>query len=158
MPLSIFDLFKIGIGPSSSHTVGPMRAARAFGETLEENGSLASAARIQVELFGSLAFTGVGHGTDRAVILGLAGEHPEAVDPDAMDAIVERVKTSATVSPAASICAYGPESGRQSPARGPIRTRRARSGASSPPIPCLTGLARCCGGSTTSPCAGRWSR
>jgi L-serine dehydratase len=77
MPVSVLDLFKIGIGPSSSHTVGPMVAARRF---LDELGHTPAA--VTVELFGSLALTGKGHGTDRAVLLGLAGERPETVDPD----------------------------------------------------------------------------
>jgi L-serine dehydratase len=84
--ISVFDLFKIGIGPSSSHTIGPMRAAAAFAASLP-----AGVSRIQVELFGSLAWTGKGHGTDRAVILGLAGEIPETVDPDEADAIIAGV-------------------------------------------------------------------
>src|SRR3954453_17655850 len=82
MAISVFDLFTIGIGPSSSHTVGPMRAARRFAERLEHEGLLDRAARVRVELFGSLALTGKGHGTDRAVLMGLAGEMPEAIDPD----------------------------------------------------------------------------
>ena len=77
MRTSVFDLFKIGIGPSSSHTVGPMRAAHQF----NTNG----AARIRVELYGSLALTGKGHATDRAVLLGLAGETPAGVDPDRIE-------------------------------------------------------------------------
>jgi L-serine dehydratase len=75
---SIFELFKIGIGPSSSHTVGPMRAARAFLLGLD----LSAVTKVRAELYGSLALTGIGHGTDRAVILGLAGESPETVEPD----------------------------------------------------------------------------
>lgn len=82
MPLSVLDLFRIGIGPSSSHTVGPMRAARRFLLDLEARGLLAATARIGVELFGSLALTGKGHGTDKAVVLGLSGEEPHLVDPD----------------------------------------------------------------------------
>jgi L-serine dehydratase len=78
MKTSIFDLFKIGIGPSSSHTVGPMRAARAFLRSLD----LATVARVRAELYGSLALTGIGHGTDRAVLLGLMGESPETVPVD----------------------------------------------------------------------------
>ncbi len=78
--ISVFDIFKIGIGPSSSHTVGPMKAARAFVAGLEG----LEAARIRVTLFGSLAWTGKGHGTDTAVLLGLAGHEPETIDPDAM--------------------------------------------------------------------------
>ena len=76
MAISIFDLFTIGIGPSSSHTVGPMRAARRFVETLEREGLLERTARVRVELFGSLALTGRGHGTDRAVLMWLEGESP----------------------------------------------------------------------------------
>jgi L-serine dehydratase len=81
MSISVFDLFTIGIGPSSSHTVGPMRAARRFAQRLEREGRLAATARLSVELFGSLAMTGKGHGTDRAVLVGLEGETPEGVDP-----------------------------------------------------------------------------
>jgi L-serine dehydratase len=78
--ISVFDIFKIGIGPSSSHTVGPMRAARRFVERMAADGELARAASAKVELFGSLGFTGQGHGTDRAVLLGLEGEDPATVD------------------------------------------------------------------------------
>jgi L-serine dehydratase len=78
--ISVFDLFSIGIGPSSSHTVGPMRAARTFAEGLADDGLLADVTRIRVELFGSLGATGHGHGSDRAVVLGLMGECPETVD------------------------------------------------------------------------------
>lgn len=85
MTLSVFDLFTIGIGPSSSHTVGPMRAALAFVERLEVRGSLDAVARVKSELFGSLGLTGRGHGSDRAVQLGLLGEAPESVDPDTVD-------------------------------------------------------------------------
>ena len=75
MAVSVFDLFKIGIGPSSSHTVGPMRAAARFaGRWLEERGQLDVVRRIRVELFGSLAHTGRGHGTDKAVLCGFEGE------------------------------------------------------------------------------------
>ncbi|MFZ2315330.1 MAG: L-serine ammonia-lyase [Gammaproteobacteria bacterium] len=81
MSISVFDLFSIGIGPSSSHTVGPMKAARTFVSELQ-NDQLAATARIQVELFGSLAFTGKGHGTDLAILLGLEGQAPDTVDPD----------------------------------------------------------------------------
>ncbi|WP_285507676.1 L-serine ammonia-lyase [Actinokineospora sp. NBRC 105648] len=88
MSISVFDLFSIGVGPSSSHTVGPMRAARAFAEELDGQGSLARTTRVVTELYGSLSATGVGHGTDRAVVLGLAGHRPEALDPhDARDLV-----------------------------------------------------------------------
>jgi L-serine dehydratase len=89
---SLFDLFKIGIGPSSSHTVGPMRAARQFCLELEAAGLLAKAARVTVELYGSLALTGHGHGTDRAVVLGLLGEQPDRIDPAAIEATLGKVR------------------------------------------------------------------
>jgi L-serine dehydratase len=82
MDMSVFDLFKIGIGPSSSHTVGPMVAARRF---LLECGSLEDAVGVEAHLYGSLALTGVGHATDKAVILGLMGETPQGVDPDSVE-------------------------------------------------------------------------
>ena len=82
MDMSVFDLFKIGIGPSSSHTVGPMVAARRF---LIECGPLIEAVGVEAHLYGSLALTGVGHATDKAVILGLMGETPQDVDPDAVE-------------------------------------------------------------------------
>ncbi len=98
MALSVFDLFSIGIGPSSSHTVGPMRAALTFTEALAANGRLNDVARVKVELFGSLGATGRGHGTDTAVLLGLLGERPELVDPQevrpTLDAIAEHGKLS----------------------------------------------------------------
>lgn len=80
MKTSVFEIFKIGIGPSSSHTVGPMRAAAEFVVELGTRGFAVEVRRVQVDLYGSLALTGRGHGTDRAVILGLCGEHPETVD------------------------------------------------------------------------------
>jgi L-serine dehydratase len=85
MNTSLFDIFKIGIGPSSSHTVGPMKAARDFVSSLLSCGLLASTRRIEVQLYGSLALAGKGHGTDRAVILGLCGEAPESVDPASIE-------------------------------------------------------------------------
>lgn len=94
MAVSVFDMFKIGIGPSSSHTVGPMRAALAFCEDLKEQGKLDRTADLVVKLYGSLALTGIGHGTDKAIILGLLGETPRGVDPDAIDGMLERVKES----------------------------------------------------------------
>src|SRR6202000_3204150 len=81
MTLSVFDIFKIGIGPSSSHTMGPMRAAREFALGLERDGLLTQTQQIAVRLYGSLALTGAGHGTDRAVLAGLEGAEPETVDP-----------------------------------------------------------------------------
>ncbi len=76
MAISVFDLFKIGIGPSSSHTVGPMRAARQFVARLDKDGLLAATRRVRSEMYGSLGATGKGHGSDTAVLLGLAGELP----------------------------------------------------------------------------------
>ena len=92
MAVSVFELFKIGIGPSSSHTVGPMLAAHTFVGRLEHYGLLNRVARVQVTLHGSLAYTGRGHGTDRAVMLGLSGELPNKVDPDAIEGIVQNIK------------------------------------------------------------------
>ena len=92
MMTSLFDLFKIGIGPSSSHTVGPMRAARRFVLELEAGGLLQETARVRIELYGSLALTGHGHGTDRAILLGLAGDQPDKVDPAAIDGIVQKIR------------------------------------------------------------------
>ncbi len=86
--ISVFELFKIGIGPSSSHTVGPMKAAKAFVAGLAADGAADRVDRIKVTLFGSLAFTGKGHATDRAILLGLAGEVPETVDPDHAEALI----------------------------------------------------------------------
>jgi len=91
MTLSVFDLFRIGIGPSSSHTVGPMRAARSFALALEGQGLLATTAAVRTELHGSLGATGRGHGSDKAVILGLLGETPEGVDVGAVEALLARV-------------------------------------------------------------------
>jgi L-serine dehydratase len=90
MNTSLFELFKIGIGPSSSHTVGPMRAALRFVRELPD---VSAVKRIQAELYGSLAHTGVGHGTDRAILLGLSGQQPDTVDPSQIDMIVERIRT-----------------------------------------------------------------
>ncbi len=94
MALSVFDLFKIGIGPSSSHTVGPMKAARLFASRLQDAGVLDRAARISVMLYGSLGATGKGHGSDKAVLLGLEGHEPDSVDVDAIGGIVDRVRNS----------------------------------------------------------------
>ena len=92
MALSTFDLFKIGIGPSSSHTVGPMRAAERFLRELETLALLERTARVETLLYGSLALTGKGHATDKAIILGLCGELPDRINPDAADGIVARVR------------------------------------------------------------------
>lgn len=93
MAVSTFDLFKIGIGPSSSHTVGPMRAAARFVEKwLIESGRLQDVARVRAEVFGSLALTGRGHGTDKAVLMGLEGHWPNLIDPDIIPAALERIR------------------------------------------------------------------
>ena len=92
MTISVFDLFKIGIGPSSSHTVGPMRAARAFVSRLQTQALLPQTAGIRVELFGSLGATGKGHGSDKAILLGLAGEHPDQVDPAQIDSQLRLIR------------------------------------------------------------------
>lgn len=91
MALSAFDLFSVGIGPSSSHTVGPMRAARMFVRRLKDEGLLATTTAVRAELYGSLGATGHGHGTPRAVLLGLQGNAPETVEVAGSDAEVERV-------------------------------------------------------------------
>ena len=83
--VSVFDIFKIGIGPSSSHTVGPMKAAGAFAAGVSE----LDVASFHVTLFGSLAWTGKGHGTDVAILLGLAGHEPETIDPDRVEGILD---------------------------------------------------------------------
>ena len=97
MSTSVFELFRVGIGPSSSHTVGPMRAARAFVEELRDGPGLGSVAAVRVELFGSLAATGHGHGTPGALVLGLVGERPDSVDPDVGAEHVRRVQETATI-------------------------------------------------------------
>ncbi|MEW6704216.1 MAG: L-serine ammonia-lyase [Pseudomonadota bacterium] len=94
MAVSAFDLFKIGIGPSSSHTVGPMRAARMFALRLQHEGLLDRAARVQCQLYGSLGATGKGHGSDKAVLLGLMGHEPDAVDVDAVPLLLQDVRAS----------------------------------------------------------------
>lgn len=94
MAVSVFDIFKIGIGPSSSHTVGPMRAARLFAERLRHQGLLASCARVEVKLYGSLGSTGKGHGSDKAVLLGLEGHDPESIDVEAIGALLERIRST----------------------------------------------------------------
>ncbi len=94
MAISVFDLFSIGIGPSSSHTVGPMRAARMFAARLKNEGLIAHTARIRSELYGSLGATGHGHGTPKAVLLGLEGASPRTVDVENADERVEKIKDS----------------------------------------------------------------
>ena len=90
---SLFDLYKIGVGPSSSHTMGPMRAACRFARELADCGRLDRVARVRVELFGSLALTGLGHGTDRAVLLGLAGNEPASIDPAVIESTVAEIRS-----------------------------------------------------------------
>lgn len=97
MRLSVFDMFTIGIGPSSSHTVGPMRAAKRFLEALEREGVFDRTAFVIVELFGSLGHTGKGHGSDVAVLLGLEGEAPETVDVDAVPTRVAAIVRDGTL-------------------------------------------------------------
>jgi len=92
--VSVFDLFKVGIGPSSSHTVGPMRAARMFTQSLVDQGFLGLVRRVRSELFGSLGATGKGHGTDTAVLLGLAGHEPDTVDVGRVGAMLEEIRRS----------------------------------------------------------------
>ena len=92
MSLSVFDIFKVGIGPSSSHTMGPMRAAREFVLGLKRDGLLQATGQIAIRLYGSLALTGLGHGTDRAVLAGLEGAVPETVDPDAIEPTLLRIR------------------------------------------------------------------
>jgi L-serine dehydratase len=94
MNTSLFELFKIGIGPSSSHTVGPMRAALRFVRLLESSGLLPHTAAVNVDLYGSLALTGVGHGTDRAILLGLLGEAPDTVDPATVESKIAAIRSS----------------------------------------------------------------
>jgi L-serine dehydratase len=94
MPHSVFDLFKIGVGPSSSHTMGPMSAACAFTEQLRNRGLLERTHRILAELYGSLALTGKGHASDRAVLIGLAGKRPDGICPDEADRIVADVRAN----------------------------------------------------------------
>lgn len=94
MKTSIFEIFKVGIGPSSSHTVGPMRAARQFAANLESEACLSRVFRLQIELFGSLALTGRGHATDRALVLGLLGEKPDEIDPASIETTIGNVRQS----------------------------------------------------------------
>jgi L-serine dehydratase len=97
MAISVFDLFKIGIGPSSSHTVGPMRAAALFVQGLREREQLAQVVRVEVRLYGSLSATGIGHGSDNAVIMGLMGEWPDAIDPSQIGLRIATLKETDTL-------------------------------------------------------------
>jgi L-serine dehydratase len=94
MQTSLFEIFKIGIGPSSSHTVGPMRAALAFVGTLKKENLLENVRRVQTDLYGSLALTGKGHATDRAILLGLSGEWPDEVDSAKVEPLVNGIRTA----------------------------------------------------------------
>ncbi len=98
MAVSVFDLFKIGIGPSSSHTVGPMRAARLFAVRLRNDGHLDRTARVRAQLYGSLGATGKGHGSDKAVLLGLLGEEPDRVDVEKIDATLAAIRSQRRLS------------------------------------------------------------
>ena len=98
MSISVFDLFKIGIGPSSSHTVGPMKAALRFAQGLKDAGLLQQTASIKAELYGSLGATGKGHGSDKAVMLGLEGSEPETVDTATVDARLKAIRTDERIS------------------------------------------------------------
>lgn len=97
MSISVFDIFKVGVGPSSSHTMGPMRAARQFVDDLERQGVIGRVARVGVQLYGSLALTGRGHCTDMAVILGLEGEDPETLDTTGTDSRLARIRESGRI-------------------------------------------------------------
>jgi L-serine dehydratase len=97
MAISVLDLFTIGIGPSSSHSIGPMRAARRFVAKLRNAGVLNQVGRVEVRLYGSLALTGKGHGTDKAILLGLEGIEPESLDPDTVEPHVAAIRTAGRV-------------------------------------------------------------
>src|SRR5476649_1983435 len=92
--ISIFDIFKIGIGPSSSHTVGPMKAGKIFSDELIALGHINNTTRVVVDIYGSLSLTGKGHHTDLAIIMGLAGNLPDTVDIDAIPAFIRHVENS----------------------------------------------------------------
>jgi L-serine dehydratase len=100
---SLFELFKIGIGPSSSHTVGPMRAALRFVRQLASTNLLQRTAAVSVDLYGSLALTGIGHGTDRAILLGLLGEAPDTVDPATVEARINTIRSTGQLVLAGSV-------------------------------------------------------
>lgn len=97
MAISVFNLFSIGIGPSSSHTVGPMRAARLFALHAEQSNFLQNIGSVKVDLYGSLALTGKGHATDMAILLGLEGETPEHIDPAQVSHLVNQIRSSKTL-------------------------------------------------------------
>ena len=95
--MTIFNLFKIGIGPSSSHTVGPMLIAKQFCETVEQHGFLNNLTKIKIELFGSLGSTGIGHQSDVAVLLGLLGNHPKTVNIENVDSVLDDIQRTSTI-------------------------------------------------------------
>src|SRR3984893_4727943 len=97
MSLSVFDIFKIGIGPSSSHTMGPMNAARSFAELLAQRGLLERPTQVSAQLYGSLALTGRGHCTDRAVLLGLEGLSPDTIDPVVIEPTLKSIRTAGRI-------------------------------------------------------------
>ena len=97
MAISAFDMFKIGVGPSSSHTVGPMRAARQFLLDLQDKALFDRTAQVAAQLYGSLALTGKGHGTDRAVLLGLEGQMPDEVDPDSIEHCLAQIRSTGKI-------------------------------------------------------------
>lgn len=144
MFLSVFDVFKIGIGPSSSHTMGPMSAANRFLDLILSDEwprpSHAAVAAIKVSLHGSLAHTGIGHGSGRAVILGLMGERPDLVDPDRMDAIIDEVERTGRVTPPGHPSyAFQPKTDLSS-----TRRCRCRATPTACPFPPSTATAGCC--------------
>src|SRR3954447_2388193 len=94
MAISVFDLFTIGIGPSSSHSIGPMRAARQFVDRLDAASLLQRCVELEVRLYGSLALTGKGHGTDKAIMLGLEGATPEGIDPDQVEPRISAIRAA----------------------------------------------------------------
>ncbi len=94
MSLSVLDIFKVGLGPSSSHTMGPMNAACTFVSDLDERGLFERTARVGAQVYGSLALTGKGHCSDRAILLGLEGQRPDSLDPAAMEPALERIRGS----------------------------------------------------------------
>lgn len=98
MAISLFDLFKVGIGPSSSHTVGPMIAANQFVQHLQSNELLSAVSKVHCELYGSLGATGKGHGTGKAVLMGLEGDWPDTIDPSSVDSRVEAIFANKTIS------------------------------------------------------------
>jgi len=97
MSVSVFQLFSVGIGPSSSHTVGPMRAAKLFTQRLEKDENLYEVHSLKIDLYGSLAMTGKGHATDKAILLGLEGHSPEGIDPNAVEAHLEKIYSSCSL-------------------------------------------------------------